>query len=91
MLFDQVWRNIQELAGSPFHQVRGKEFAYQAHEGFLKPSTVNRNISKSNFDRAFAAWPLRNVRQVKELGVQGPSYVFAILTDQRVVPDGSFR
>lgn len=89
MLFDQVWRNIQRLSGSPFQQALGKTFTYQANQGFLKPSATNRNLLKSDFARAFAARPLKNVRQVKELRVQGPSYVFAILNDGRVISDES--
>ena len=84
MLFDEVWRNIQSLSGSPFQLARKKAFTCKAHEGFLAPSTTNRNLPRSDFARAFAARPLKNVRQVKELGVRGPSYVFAILNDGRV-------
>ncbi len=88
-MFDTVWQNIQRRAGETFHQVRGKAFQYEAHRGYLKPSTTNQNISRSDFERAFAHRPLRNVRHVNNLGVRGPSYVFAILTDPRIAGNGA--
>ncbi|MGH9509681.1 MAG: hypothetical protein ACRD2M_07080, partial [Terriglobales bacterium] len=88
-MFDTVWQNIQRRAGETFHQVRGKAFQYEAHQGYLKLSTTNRNISRSDFEKAFAHRPLRSVQQINGLGVQGPSYVFAILTDPRIAGNGA--
>lgn len=80
--FDEVWQRIVMLRGETFYQKMGKPFTYAVSGNSLKPSTTNRRLPRSHFARAFARAPLDGPGQLQDL--QGPSYLFAILTDRRV-------
>ena len=80
--FDEVWQRIVTLRGETFYQKRGKPFTYAVSGNSLKPSTTNRQLPRSHFARAFARAPLDGPGQLQDL--QGPSYLFAILTDPRI-------
>jgi hypothetical protein len=80
--FLRVWQRIVELQGQTFHQKTGRPFTYTVTGGSVIPSTTNRLLAKSQFARAYERAPLRGPRQLQDL--QGPSYLYAILTDPRV-------
>ena len=80
--FDVVWQRIVTLEGQPFCQMRGKAFRYRVSGNSVVPSTANRQLARSQFARAYERAPLRGPGQLQDL--QGPSYLFAILTDPRV-------
>ena len=80
--FDEVWHGIVALSGQTFRQKRGKPFTYVVSGNSLKPSTTNRQLPRSHFARAFERAPLDGPGQLQDL--QGPSYLFAILTDPRI-------
>jgi len=84
--FDAVWHQIMSLQGETFHQKRGQPFRYQVHGNSVWPSTTNRQLGRSQFERAFERMPIQGPGQLNDL--QGPSYLFAILTDPRIA-DGS--
>jgi hypothetical protein len=79
---DEVWQQIVTLCGETFHQKRGKPFTYAVSGNSLKPSTTNRQLPRSHFAQAFARVSLDGPGQLHDL--QGPSYLFAILTDPRI-------
>ncbi len=81
--FDVVWQRIVTLAGEEFRQKTGRPFRYTILANSLMPSTTNRLLPRSHFARAFDRAPLRGPGQLQDL--QGPSYLYAILTDARVV------
>jgi hypothetical protein len=81
--FAEVWQRIVDLQGQTFHQVRGRSFTYSVVGGSVLPSTVNRLLGKSQFAQAYERIPLHGPGQLQDL--QGPSYLFAILTDSRVL------
>jgi hypothetical protein len=83
--FDEVWQRIVALCGETFYQKSGKPFTYAVSGNSLKPSTTNRQLPRSHFDRAFAREPLDGPGQLQDL--QGPSYLFAILTNPRITAD----
>ena len=80
--FDEVWQRILTLHGETFYQKRGKPFTYAVSGNSLKPSTTNRQLPRSHFAQAFTRAPLHGPGQLQDL--QGPSYLFAILTDPRI-------
>ncbi|MFI5385457.1 MAG: hypothetical protein ACHQ50_04975 [Fimbriimonadales bacterium] len=82
--FDEVWIRIQRFAGEPFHQARGKEFAYSVREGFVKPTTSSLAISYNAFELAFGRRPIEAPGKLKD--IEGASYLYAILTDPRISP-----
>src|SRR5205807_2155501 len=71
--------------GETFHLVRGNPFSYRVVGNVLNPNRTNRNIPRSNFEKALALLPLKSTTDLKHL--QGPSYIYAILTDRRIIPD----
>ena len=48
----------------------------------VKPDSVNRCIHVSQFEQALEFVPLHNTKPVQHL--QGPSYLYAILMDDRI-------
>jgi len=83
--FDVVWQRIVTLQGQTFCQKRGKAFRYRVSGNSVVPSTTSRQLARSQFARAYERAPLRGPGQLQDL--QGPSYLFAILTDARVTAD----
>ena len=84
MAFEQTWADIQRFAGETFYRLSGQAFTYEAHAGHLKLSTLDQPVKKSDVERACAAGRPATVTQLKELGLPGPSHIFAILTDPRI-------
>jgi hypothetical protein len=80
--FDPVWTRIVELTGEIFTQKTGRPFTYAIAGTTLIPSTTNRALPRSHFARAYERMPLRGPGEIQDL--QGPSYIFAILTDPRI-------
>lgn len=83
--FERVWRRIERHAGEPFHQIRRGAFTYEVRSGAVWPDRTNRAIARSQFLQAYDLVPLPSTRVVQHL--QGPSYIYAILMDQRVRGD----
>jgi hypothetical protein len=79
---DDVWRRIAAHAGEDFTLRRGGVFQYEIFEGYLRPVGRVRHLSRTNFGKALPRLPLTNTTDVSDL--QGPSYVFAILMDDRI-------
>ena len=82
---EKIWPRIRKCESEVFRQIRGQPFTYTVQGAAIVPSTTNRNISRSQFDRALHFVSLANTRPVQHL--QGPSYMFAILMDQRIRED----
>lgn len=81
-MFSNVWNKIVSHEGQVFTQIRGKEFTYRIVGNSIIPSTTNRNIHMNQFEKAYELMPLKNTSTIQNL--QGPSYLFAILTDNRI-------
>jgi len=80
--FETVWRRIEAHAGQIFRQKRGGECTYQVRSGTVRPARTNRALSQSQFARAFEHVPLSSTVPLQQL--QGPSYLYAILMDDRI-------
>jgi len=80
--FTTVWDRIASLAGSTFNQKTGRPFTYSLVGNAIVPSTTNRLLARTQFQRAYERSPLSGPGKLRDL--QGPSYLFAILTDPRV-------
>lgn len=80
--FPAVWKKIEARAGESFRQIRGGEFTYSIHSGCVVPDRTNRQLPRSQFEKAFDLVPLENTKSVQDL--QGPSYLYAILMDARI-------
>jgi hypothetical protein len=80
--FTSVWNRIEAHAGDEFTTVTGKAFTFVVEHGAVRTSRTNRQIPRSDFEKALALVPLENTVVLQDL--QGPSYVYAILMDERV-------
>ena len=80
--FTSIWDRIASLAGSTFTQKTGRPFTYTLRGNVIVPSTTNRLLARTQFQKAYERSPLHGPGQLQDL--QGPSYLFAILTDPRV-------
>jgi hypothetical protein len=81
-VIDLIWNRILKYEGEVFRQLRGKEFTYNVVGNSIVPSTTNRNIHIGQFEKALSFLPLDGTKDIQHL--QGPSYIYAILMDNRV-------
>lgn len=77
-----IWSRIKSNVGKPFYQIRGNEFTYDIPGNYVSPNITSQNIPKSHFAEALKYVPLKNTVPVQHL--RGPSYIYAILMDQRI-------
>ncbi|GAB2487527.1 hypothetical protein HNR10_006008 [Nocardiopsis aegyptia] len=80
--FESVWRSIEACSGQVFHTKRGIPFSYDVRHGQVHLANTNRILPRTDFARAHALMPLSGPGQLQDL--QGPSYIFGILTDRRI-------
>jgi hypothetical protein len=83
IIFSRVVRN----EGHIFSTKTGKEFRYLARPGYIHVDR-NRNIPMKDFETALLRMPVRNTIDLRDL--QGPSYLLAILADDRIC-QGSYE
>ena len=82
-MFEDIWNQIIENEGETFTQIRGQTFTYEIVGNAIKPSTTNQFITKGTFQKAVDLLPVQNTSSLQHL--RGPSYLFAILTDDRIL------
>jgi hypothetical protein len=80
--FEPIWQRIRGLRGETFYTKTGKPFSYDVSGDAVLLRNTNRMLGRSQFAEAFARMPVTGPGQLQDL--QGPSYVYAILTDRRV-------
>jgi len=80
--FELVWKRIEAHSSEVFTQIRGSEFSYQAHDGYIELDRTNQNIAQTDFEKGYHLLPLSNTVPVQHL--RGPSYIYAILMDSRI-------
>lgn len=83
---NNIWAGIIAHEGKTFRKKQGQEFTFTVKGEAIVPSTTNWNIPKSSFEKALDYVPLKNVAIIQKI-CQGPSYVYAILMDQRIRND----
>ena len=81
---DVVWSRIERHAGETFLTKTGKSFRYAVRGSVVRPDCTNQNLSKSEFAKALAAWPLDGPGRTSRL-VRGSAYIWAILHDSRIL------
>lgn len=82
MMIEVIWERINENEAQVFKQIKGGEFTYKVEGNTIKLSRTNRIVSKSTFAEALKNVPLENTVPLQRL--QAPSYLFAILMDNRI-------
>ena len=79
---NRVWDLIVSHQGQVFRQIRGGEFTYGVDGNHLTLDRTNWNIPRSHIEEALDLVPLKNTVVVQHLFA--PSYIYAILMDDRV-------
>ena len=82
--FNEVWNKIISNEGNIFHTKLGLEFTYRINNDILIPSRTAYNIQKNEIKKAFDLLPLSGPGEINNI-VRGPSYVWAILNDKRII------
>ncbi|MBI3530770.1 MAG: hypothetical protein HY067_22725 [Betaproteobacteria bacterium] len=80
---DDVWHRLEELEGKDFVTITGKPFKYEISGEQFFPSRTKYTISKTEFGKAVKLVPFDGPGVISK-SVRGPSYVWAVLHDQRV-------
>ncbi|NRR23335.1 MULTISPECIES: hypothetical protein [unclassified Brevibacillus] len=81
-MIEVVWSRITDCEGQIFRQLRGGEFTYQVKGNVIEFDRTSRSVSKSTFQEALKYVPIENTVPLQKL--QAPSYLFAILMDNRI-------
>jgi hypothetical protein len=81
--FITIWERIADRQGEVFRTKRGLEFTYRIEGDFFLPSRTDWNITKRDFLKAFELVPMDGPGVINNL-VMGPTYVWAVLHDERI-------
>ena len=88
--FETVWRRIHACKGQRFHTKTGQPFHYEIKSqetlrAVVDGKEVERNLTRSNFESALEQTERESTNGPGSLkGIQGQSYVWAILNDDRI-------
>jgi hypothetical protein len=80
---DELWTRLKTYAGEGFKSKTGKPFTYDMSGDVFHSSRTGYNISKSEFQKAFALVPFDGPGVINRT-VRGPAYVWAVLHDKRI-------
>lgn len=80
---DTLWSRIQQHSGEIFRQIRGGEFTYIVKGDYVIPDRTKVQIPKKHFAEAIKLLPLPNTVPLQNF--RGPSYIYAILMDKRIL------
>ena len=81
--FDDVWRRVTEYSGAIFYTKTGYPFTYTVEDDAVKTSRTSYTLHRDQFDKAYTNAPVKGPGDYTNL-VRGPSYIWAILHDERI-------
>ena len=99
--FQTVWQRILQLQGQEFKTKTGLPFTYSVESGTAvwverNGRIIDQSLGKSNFEQVYSMMQVKPIKRISEINdravangqsqVRGPSFVWAILHDKRVVP-----
>ena len=82
--FDAIWHKILMREGEQFFTKTNLQFTYKVLGNNIVPDRTNYPLAKINFKKALQFMPLHSPSQINNI-VRGPAYVYAILTDSRII------
>lgn len=82
--FEDIWQKIIQCEGQTFTTVSNVSFQYIVVGNQLYPCHIMGAVPKSSFKRAYELGAIHGVAYLKNHGVSMPSYVYAIMTDDRI-------
>lgn len=81
---EEVWRRISAHTGEVFTTISGLPFTYTVAGNVLRTDVTDYNLTASEFQKAVCLLPLSGPGKISQI-VRGPTYVWAILHDHRVL------
>lgn len=81
--FESIWKNICDHEKEIFYTKRHRPCSYKVSGNQLILLNTTRNIPRSNFERALTVDD-PSPSKFQRLNLQGPSYIYAIITDPRI-------
>lgn len=85
MNIDRVWVNIRTHEGEVFYTKTRKPFTYRTTDRLVVLQNTNRNIPIGDFAKALNVVN-PSVVKFQQMNLQGPSYLYGIISDSRIVP-----
>lgn len=82
--FEEIWQRIILCAGQTFITINKVSFQYAVKGDQLYPLHITGAVPKISFEKAYELGAIHNVAQLRVHGVSMPSYVYAIMTDNRI-------
>ena len=79
---DALWLRLRQHEGETFTQMRGGTFTYAVSSSAVIPDRTNRSLPCGDFQKALEMVPLTSTVPLQRL--QGPSYLYALLMDDRI-------
>ena len=80
---DVLWNRIIACSGEVFRQQRGKPFTYSVSGDTVYLDAANQDLSRRQIAEALSRMPLAGPDDLSDLS--GSRYIYAILTDRRIV------
>jgi transcriptional regulator with XRE-family HTH domain len=81
---DAIWDRILRHEGKQFFTKTKLPFTYKVIGNNIVPDRTDYPLAKTNFKKALQYMPLQSPNQINNI-VRGPAYVYAILTDKRII------
>lgn len=78
-----VWSLVKEFAGTAFKTKRGEELRYEVHGNQVHTSRTNYPLHRGEFEKAAAIGKVAGPGSYGDM-LRGPSYIWAILHDERI-------
>ena len=84
MNIEMLWKNIQLCEGETFKTVRGVEYKYVVYSDYLLINDdKRRKITKGSLQEAITI-ENPSPSKIQQENIWGPSYVYGIITDERI-------
>ena len=81
--FAEIWKRIIDCEGEEFKTDTNLPFTYEINSNSLFPSGTECKIPKTEITKAYEMVPIKSPSVITKL-VKGPSYIWAILHDERI-------
>ena len=78
-----IWEKIKEHEGETFYLTSGVPLVYKVEGNSISHNRTKVKISKASFEKAVKMNP-KSTAELQKV-VTGPAYVYAIITDERVL------
>ena len=80
---DYMWENIKRHSGETFKTVTGIPYDFHVDGEYIRLHNTNWSIPKKDVENALLVKE-PTVSKFKKAGFQGPSYLYGIITDNRI-------